>query len=197
MNGSKMEYFEEQEIQDKQFEDISFENMEYIDCDFTGCQFIGIKLKNCKFKNCRFVNCIIGNIGFLYCDASNLEFTNSVLIGINWEDLKLKGVDIAVFKCMKACTIKYNYFTNLRLTKYDFKGSQFDECFFENCKLTDSSFGSVSLQGTKFIKCDLSGTDFREASDYVIDIADNKLKKAKFSFPEVVNLLSSLDIIIE
>jgi len=192
-----MECFEEQEIKDRQFEDESFEDIEFVECNFTGCQFLNVKLKNCKFKNCRFNNCVIGNIGLLYCEATNLEFVNSVLIGIIWNDLKNKRIETTIFRSMKACTIKYNYFTNLKLIKYDFSGSQFDESYFEECKLTQAKFNSVNLHGTKFIKCDLSGADFRDALEYVIDITDNKMKKAKFSFPEVINLLSSLDIIID
>ena len=193
-----MEYFEEQEIKDKQYEDENFENYEFIECDFTGCQFLNVKLSNCKFKNCRFSNCVIGNSTFLYCEAKNLEFVNSVLIGVIWNDLKANGIETAtIFRSMKSCTIKYNYFTNLKLVKYDFRGSQFDESYFEECKLTDSKFNGVNLHGTKFIRCDLSGADFRDALEYVIDIADNKLKNAKFSFPEVVSLLSSLNIIID
>jgi len=193
-----MEYFEEQEIKDKQYEDENFENYEFIECDFTGCQFLNVKLSNCKFKNCRFSNCVIGNSTFLYCEAKNLEFVNSVLIGVIWNDLKANGIETAtIFRSMKSCTIKYNYFTNLKLVKYDFRGSQFDESYFEECRLTDAKFNNVNLHGTKFIKCDLSGADFRNALEYEIDITDNKLKKAKFSFPEVVSLLSSLNIIID
>jgi len=192
-----MEYFEEQEIKNKQFEDVSYENLEFVECNFTGCQFLNVKLKNCKFKNCRFNNCVLGSISFMYCEAKHLEFINSVLIGIIWNDLKTKGIETAIFRSMKSCTIKYNYFTNLKLVKYDFSGSQFDESYFEECKLTDSKFNGVNLHGTKFIRCDLSGADFRDALEYVIDIADNKLKNAKFSFPEVVSLLSSLNIIID
>ena len=192
-----MEYFEEQDIINKQFEEENFENIEFVECNFTGCQFLNIKIKNCKFKNCRFKNCVIGNIGFLYCEATNLEFSNSVLIGIIWNDLKNKRIETAIFRSMKDCTIKYNYFTNLKLVKYNFIGSQFDESYFEECKLVEAKFNGVNLHGTKFIKCDLSGADFRDALEYEIDISDNKLKKAKFSFPEVVSLLSSLNIIID
>ena len=192
-----MEYFEEQEIKDQQYEDQSFENFEFVECNFTKCQFLNIKLTNCKFKNCKFNNCVIGNIKFLYSEAKNLELVNSVLIGIIWNDLKNNGIETAIFRSMKSCTIKYNYFTNLKLVKYDFRDSQFDESYFEECRLTDAKFNNVNLHGTKFIKCDLSGADFRNALEYEIDITDNKLKKAKFSFPEVVSLLSSLNIIID
>jgi hypothetical protein len=41
------------------------------------------------------------------------------------------------------------------------------------------------------------GADFREAFNYDIDFKFNKLAKAKFSIPEALSLLNSLDIILE
>ena len=39
--------------------------------------------------------------------------------------------------------------------------------------------------------------NFRGAQGYAVDLETNRLSKARFSFPEVVGLLSSLDIKIE
>ncbi|MEI8366028.1 MAG: hypothetical protein WCF65_06385 [Parachlamydiaceae bacterium] len=39
-------------------------------------------------------------------------------------------------------------------------------------------------------------TDFSQATRYSIDPKTNKIKKAKFSFPEVVGLLNGFDITI-
>lgn len=43
----------------------------------------------------------------------------------------------------------------------------------------------------------MEGADFRGAVEYIIDIKSNRLKGAKFSFPEVVNLLGALEIVID
>lgn len=68
---------------------------------------------------------------------------------------------------------------------------------FEECNLKDSSFEKSLLNTTQFTNRDLRGADFREATGYQIDINTNKLKGAKFSFPEVINLLSGLEINID
>ena len=68
----------------------------------------------------------------------------------------------------------------------------FTDCTFENC-----SFEDCRLEATQFFRWDIRKADFREAKGYVIDIPSNKLKQAKFSFPEVTSLLTSLEIKID
>ena len=60
-------------------------------------------------------------------------------------------------------------------------------CRFENCTV-------ISLEA-KY--SEIKNGDFRNSSGYVIDIESNKLKQAKFSYPEVVRLLNSLEIQID
>jgi hypothetical protein len=43
----------------------------------------------------------------------------------------------------------------------------------------------------------LTKADFRKAFNYGIDFKFNNLKKAKFSLPEAIALLTSLDIILD
>ena len=43
----------------------------------------------------------------------------------------------------------------------------------------------------------LMKADFRGAKNYVISPQDNRVRKAKFSFPEVLSLLKCLEIEIE
>lgn len=71
------------------------------------------------------------------------------------------------------------------------------ESIFEECDLQESNFRNCRLEATQFFRCDVRKADFREAKGYVIDIPSNKLRQAKFSFPEVVSLLDSLEIKIE
>lgn len=47
------------------------------------------------------------------------------------------------------------------------------------------------------LQCNMPKADFRGARGYAIDIKNNNLEGAKFSYPEVVSLLSSIDIIID
>ena len=52
----------------------------------------------------------------------------------------------------------------------------------------------VELHETEFYQCDLRKADFRDATGYKVDILGSRLKDAKFSLPEAVNLLADLKI---
>ena len=85
----------------------------------------------------------------------------------------------------------------MALAGFDFSRCQFRECVFDQCKLGGASFRGVSLGRSGFTRCDLRKADFRGAEGYAITLADNQLKDARFSFPEVVNLLEGTGIRIE
>lgn len=52
----------------------------------------------------------------------------------------------------------------------------------------------MELHETEFYRCDLRKADFRDAAGYKVDILGSRLKDAKFSLPEAVNLLADLKI---
>jgi hypothetical protein len=53
------------------------------------------------------------------------------------------------------------------------------------------------LPAPGFLHTNLSGANFVGAKGYAIDLTANKAKKAKFSYPEAMSLLSALDVIVE
>ena len=50
---------------------------------------------------------------------------------------------------------------------------------------------------TEFSDCDLRKSDLRKARGYNINLLSNRIKGAKFSYPDVINLLEPFDIKIE
>jgi len=75
-----------------------------------------------------------------------------------------------------------------------FQGSRMYDSTFINTCLIEANFSDTDLKGTLFRHCDLSKSNFCGALNYVIDPLVNKVKKAQFSFPEVVGLLKGFDI---
>ena len=67
----------------------------------------------------------------------------------------------------------------------------------EECDLTEADFRDCNLAETVFTGANLTRADFRGAKDYVISPQDNRVRRAKFSFPEVMSLLRCLEIEIE
>ena len=75
-----------------------------------------------------------------------------------------------------------------------FLDCRLSECYFNHTQLKNADFSGSSLNGTRFHDCDLSEADFTKASEYFIDPAANKIRKAKFSLPEAIGLLKGLEI---
>jgi uncharacterized protein YjbI with pentapeptide repeats len=97
----------------------------------------------------------------------------------------------------KKCLIDTSNFSDL-----DLKNTLFQECvirdtYFTTTNLTGSNFEGSDLRGSTFHNTILCKANLQGAINYSIDPSTNKLKKAKFSTPEVLNLLNHLDIIIE
>ncbi|MCK5632740.1 pentapeptide repeat-containing protein [bacterium] len=66
--------------------------------------------------------------------------------------------------------------------------------FFIATSLIEADFADTDIKETFFRHCNLNRSNFCGALNYVIDPLVNKVKKAKFSFPEVLGLLHGFDI---
>jgi uncharacterized protein YjbI with pentapeptide repeats len=68
---------------------------------------------------------------------------------------------------------------------------------FINVDLEGSDFSGSDLQDSRFHNAVLENANFVGAGNYYIDPTANKLKKAKFSVPEVLSLLARFEIKVE
>ena len=123
-------------------------------------------------------------------------FVNCTIVGVEWLTLQSNSVSLPIQKFDK-CYLKYNSFEKMSFKKFDFLQSSMIDCNFLSCNLSEADFKNCNLQNTEFSDCDLKNSDFRRATGYSINLADNRTKGARFSYPEVVNLLKSFDIRIE
>ena len=101
------------------------------------------------------------------------------------------------FDSLKDCSLRHCVFFGLDLKGFDFSGADLSGSFFDDCGLKEASFAGCQLQGTTFSQNDMTGADFRGAVDYFFSLEGNRVKDARFSLPEAVNLLSALGIKIE
>lgn len=83
------------------------------------------------------------------------------------------------------------------MKKFDFSDCDLQGSTFQHCDLQKSLFRRTGLKDVNFQQNNLMGADFRDAFDYGISLENNKLKKAKFSFPDAIRLLSATGIIVE
>jgi uncharacterized protein YjbI with pentapeptide repeats len=190
-------YIEDQKFENLSYKNETLENIEYDDCVFEKCQFTEVKMIGCIFNQCEFRDCEFKLIKFDYCRMQNATFYNTLLMGINWDELQAGGAKSFPVETFNNCVLKFNNFIQAFLAKFDFSTCSIMDCFFLECSMNKVNSRNVIFKETNFTECNLSESDFRGATNYSIDILTNNIKKAKFSFPEVIALLDSLDISIE
>ncbi|MBP0969112.1 MAG: pentapeptide repeat-containing protein [Oscillospiraceae bacterium] len=172
--------------------DMSFENCSFLNCVFDACTFERCVFSSCSFTSCSFVSPMPKNTDMRFCD-----FRRCRIIGVSFMSFVDDEYIRKPVNSMLECRLKYCLFHDMSFPDYDFSSNEFSQCEFTECALNGAVFRKCDLAGTSFSNSDLRRADFRQADGYVIDIFNNKLKDARFSSPEVLNLLSSLHIEIE
>ncbi len=190
-------YFENQKFEELKFDAEQLEGYEFFDCEFDSCVFNDCKITRCRLSNCKFNKCSITNIETKSTYISDTEFFNCNLMGVNWSVLVPSGHFSEPISKIQNCNLKYNTFINMTFRKIQFNDNTIIHSTFGECKLVESGFKNCKLDRTEFIKCDLRKADFRDATGYEIDVFTNTLRDARFSFPEAINLLNSLNIRID
>jgi uncharacterized protein YjbI with pentapeptide repeats len=94
------------------------------------------------------------------------------------------------------CAISHSTFIGLSL-----RGIQIRDCVaadvdFREADLSRAGFGGTDLSKSLFSSTDLTEADLSGARNYDIDPGRNVLKQARFSLPEAMSLLYSLDIVL-
>ena len=85
-------------------------------------------------------------------------------------------------------------FPQVKIKKTIFKKSQFYEADFAECDLTNCIFENCDFTRATFENTNIEKADFRTSFNYSMDPEINRIKKAKFSLPNVIGLLDKYDI---
>ena len=166
----------------KEFEDCRFESSSFINCIFTRIKFI----------NCIFNECILSAITPTGSRFMEVQFTKCKVLGFNWS--KTDAIQDMTFN---ECQLNYSDFSYLKIPKIKMLHCEAKEVDFTETDLSNSDLQNTDFEKSRFYNTNLSGADLRNARNYFIDVKNNVLKKTRFSYPEVITLLHSLDIIIE
>ena len=173
------------------------ENAEFEDCVFDHCRWVGTRVQNCRFNACTFDHCNFSGVVFSFTTMKDAWLLNSAFRSMAWGGLQGKSGVFQPFGKIKNCAFRYNDFSGMALNGFDWTGAELQQCTFDDTRLAGASFYGVRLGGTRFTRCDLQKADLRTAEEYAIDLETNKLKGARFSFPDVVRLLDGTGIVIE
>lgn len=183
-----MEYCLDKEF--KSAEDIA--TAEYEACIFTNCRFNGKDLSNCKFIECRFIDCDLSNATLYKCNFQDSSFSSCKLIGLHFDQCSTFNFSLE----FKDCQLDQSVFYQLDLSRSSFVG-----CRMKDVDLTDANMSGISLcncelKGAVFQQSDLRVTDLSHSVNFQIDPDQNQIQGAKFSMPEVLNLLSKYNLSI-
>jgi uncharacterized protein YjbI with pentapeptide repeats len=174
------------------FTNAKIQNKEFEECFFEKCIFI-----ECIFDKCRFIDS-----SFMGCSMSAIKPFNSQFINIVFKDSKIMGFDWTKTQntrllSFERCDISYSNFSYLKIPEIKLLECVAKEVNFNEADLTNAVFTKTDLSNSIFSNTNLTKADFRKAFNYSIDFKFNNLKKAKFSLPEAIALLTSLDIILD
>ena len=169
-------------ISAREFEDCRFEA-----CSFTSCTFDKVKFINCAFDGC-FMS-VIKSSGSRFLET---QFTKCKVTGFNWS--KTDAIrDLSFHECQ----LNYSDFSYMKIPGIKILGCEAKEVDFTEADLSNADLQNTDFENSRFYNTNLSGADLRGARNFYIDVKNNVLKKARFSFTGAVTLLDCLDIVIE
>ncbi|KTD19308.1 Uncharacterized protein conserved in bacteria [Legionella lansingensis] len=170
------------------------DEIEFHSCQFKLCKFNETQFNKCKFTECDFEDCDLSLVKFKGCKFSESSFKDCNLAGINWTQVHWPSVKLSSPLYFYNCNLSHGSFYSLDLADLVIEQCKVHEVDFRDSNLNHASFVGSDLHGSLFIKTSLLHADFTNAINYIIDIRQNNITKARFSFPDAIALLKCLDI---
>jgi fluoroquinolone resistance protein len=174
----------------------TFENLVFENCTFIHGSFADCILKNCQFNNCHFKECNLSLTSIEKSSFSRNIFEASQLIGLNWTLANWSKRSLLKPFDFHRCILNYSIFMGIDLKDVEMIGCLAKEVDFSDSSLIRANCNGTDFTNSRFIHTNLTEADFSSAQNYMIDATLNVLKKTKFSLPEAMSLLHSLDIIL-
>lgn len=165
--------------------------VEFEECEFKDCSFVDCKFEKCRFINCKFESCMMSAIIPTDSRFVDVSFTNSKVIGFDWT--KAQHLQEISFE---NCQLNFSNFRLLKLPKLKMVACEVKEADFTETDLSEGNFTDTDFERSVFSKTILTKANFTGAKNYYIDARYNPIKKARFSLPEALTLLDSLDVVI-
>ncbi len=191
-----------QEYYDQRFENIHSEPGEilrskFTDCTFVKCAFESVVLSNCRFTNCTFKECDL-SLAQLYGSAfPSTVFEKSKIIGVDWTQGNWDNIGLSNLSGFFDCILNHSTFMGLDLKSIQTKDCIANEVDFRDANLSKANFQGTDLARSLFGNTNLTEADLSQARNYDIDAQNNIVKQAKFSLPEAIALLYSMDIVMK
>jgi len=185
-------YYEDRRFTGIACRGLELEEIEFYQCRFENCQFLESVFRRCRFEQCTFEKCDLSVMKPLESRFTDVRFQKSKLLGVNWP-LAATPATLRFHGCM----ISHSTFQRLALPKLEITECVAREVDFTGANLTKADFTKTDLLDSRFVETNLTGADFSHATNYAMDPTKNRLKKAVFTLPEALSLLSAFDIVLK
>lgn len=194
--------FTEKEYDDEIFKDselagASLTGIRFRDCRFSRCNFSEATLASCRFSDCDFVECNLSLARLTSSGFAAVTFTDCKMVGIDWTRAHWPAVRMAKALAFTRCVLNDSSFFGLDLAELALIECRAVDVDFTDANCRDADFSHTDLKDSVFARTRLAGANLSGAQNYRIDIFNNDIKRARFSLPEAVSLLDSLDIELE
>jgi uncharacterized protein YjbI with pentapeptide repeats len=186
---------------DQAFRSVRLEHGQLVASEFHGCTFTHCSFTESTFTDCRFIDCT-----FRDSDLSLARLPGSIFSAARFEDCKIIGVDwtqadwagpkLAESIGFSKCALNHSTFIGLSLCGIHMRDCLAVDVDFREADLTQADFGGTDLSQSLFINTTLTEADLSHARNYQIDPGQNTLARARFSLPEAMSLLYSMDIVL-
>ncbi len=169
------------------------ERRTFEECRFRACSFAGAKLDGMVLRSCIFEECDLTLATFRDTSLQEVRFIRCKLVGVQFDACRRLLLEVAFEKCLS----RLSGYVGMSLKNTVFEGCDLQEADFTGTDLAGSSFAGCDLTRAQFNRTNLEGADLRTAYGYAFAPESNRLKRAKFSMPEVLGLLDAYGIEIE
>lgn len=191
------------EFTNQEFKGLIYKNgsvslKEFNSCLFVKGSFLETVFKECHFYNCTFRKCDLSLVHFKDCSFSETRFEDSQVIGIDWTETTWASSKFSLTKPVDFLNSVLNFstFMGMNLKQINIIKCIAREVSFEDANLSGANCSFTDFTNCRFLHTNLTGADFTGAKNYTIAAHLNTLKKTRFSLPEAMSLLYSLDIIL-
>ena len=171
-----------------------FRRKEFEDCGFTGCNFSEVTFEECKFTDCTFTNCNLSNAKLGRSRFSTVEFIESKVLGVDWTRATWPRVAVGAPLQFRKSILNDSTFSGLTLEEIVIEDCKAHGVDFREGNFSRGNLGRTDFRNALFGKTNLEDADLSGASNYAIDVFDNRIERAKFSRDEALALLDSLGI---
>ena len=187
-----------QELKGVVYKNGSVSLKEFNSCLFVKCSFNETVFRECHFRECTFRKCDLSLVHFKDCSFSDTRFEDSQVLGVDWTETAWATSKFSLTKPVDFlnCVLNYSTFMGMNLKQINITKCIAREVSFEDANLTEANCSFTDFTNSRFLHTNLTGADLTGAKNYTIAAHLNILKKTRFSLPEAMSLLYSLDIVL-